>query len=76
MGLRETAKPKLGRCHKLQRKRGACWPLTFLAGVGLRPGRGGLYFIKLETAMNLPSWDVSPRSLTEGKADRDPLWGL
>lgn len=52
-GLREAEKPKLGGCHKLQRRRGVCWPLTFLAGVGLGLGRSRLDFIKLEAARNL-----------------------
>lgn len=32
---KKPEKPKMGRCHKLQRRKGACWPLTFLAKVGL-----------------------------------------
>lgn len=50
--------PKMGGCHKLQRRRGASWPLTFLAGVGLGPGRGRLDFIKLEAARNLTICDI------------------
>lgn len=47
-------KPKMGRCHKLQRRReGICWFLTFLAGVELGPERIRLGFIKLEAARNL-----------------------
>lgn len=52
----ETA--KMGRCHKLQRRKGDCWPLTFLAEVGLGPGRVRLDFIKLVAARNLTIYDV------------------
>lgn len=51
-------KPKMGWCHKLQKRRGARWPLTFLAEVGLGPGMIRLDFIKLETARNLTKCDI------------------
>ena len=73
-GLRETEKPKLGRCHKLPRRRGTCWPLTFLARVGLGLGRD---LIKLEAARSLTICDVGGRSFTKGKTNQRILsWGL
>lgn len=55
---KKPEKPKMGWYHKLQRRRGDCWPLTFLAEVGLGPGMVRLDFMKLETARNLTNCNV------------------
>lgn len=64
----------MGGCHKLQWRRGASWPLTFLAGVRLGPGRGRLDFIKLEAARNLTICDV--RSEVSCRGEDRPRYPL